>query len=74
MKHAYKVGCECKRCLREAARRAAQSYAGGSREALARARALLRRPARGKGSRRPVPGSAEWAETRGDDLGDSPDY
>ena len=24
--------------------------------------------------RRPVPFSAEWCETRGDDLGESPDY
>lgn len=33
------------------------------------------RKARRQGSsRRPVVGSAEWAETRGDDLGESPDY
>lgn len=33
-----------------------------------------RRKAHKPVERRPEPGSAEWAETRGDDLGESPDY
>ncbi len=36
--------------------------------------ARLRKRSRRKPQRRPVYGSAEWAETRGDDLGESGDW
>jgi hypothetical protein len=71
MKHSYIAGsgCSCNRCSRERARRDAQRNAsprdGFSRPNMNRLR---------KRERRPVPGSQEWAETRGDDLGESPDY
>ena len=69
MKHSYSVTCQCPRCTRERARRAAQVR----RDDLnTRHRAFYDQPVRQ--SRRPVPGSQEWAETRGDDLGESPDY
>jgi hypothetical protein len=42
-------------------------------EYLAR-EARKRRKPRKLQTRQPTPGSAEWAETRGDDLGESPDY
>ena len=80
MKHSYRVECECHRCAGERGRRAAQSannpqHAQRAAEmrrsqAIRRERLALRR----KGPRRPVVGSQEWAETRGDDLGESPDY
>lgn len=38
MKHSYSVTCECKRCLRERARREAQSTVSPARSIRARAR------------------------------------
>lgn len=67
MKHPYKVGCTCGRCTKEAARREAQ----GRRDNLnAGNRRFYQQPIRrrARGSRRPIVGSAEWAETRGDDI------
>jgi hypothetical protein len=81
MKHSYSAGCDCPRCQKERARRTVQAQAenlrsGGtryaSREGIARARIAMRRRPKPH-SRTPVPGSQEWAETRGDDLGLSPD-
>ena len=69
MKHPYALGCDCKRCAREAVRRDAQSR----RDALnADNRRFYAQPVRKV--RTPVPGSQEWAETRGDNLGYSGDY
>ena len=64
-----------------AARVAARAAVGDTRTAhdrrlavyLAEARAKVGRR-RKSSTRRPVWGSQEWAETRGDDLGESPDY
>lgn len=68
MKHAYTVDCDCKRCTREAVRRDKQSQQNfGLR---LQSNGFTTRTAR-KGSRRPLVGSQEWAETRGDDI---PDY
>ena len=77
MKHSYVVGCECKRCIRECARRMRQATAESVKHpkvdtAAAKKHARWERERRCE--RRPVWGSAEWAETRGDDLGESPDY
>lgn len=59
---------------------AARLAAGDIRSARERryeteaAKAKAKRYRRRKSSRSPIVGSAEWAETRGDDLGESPDY
>jgi hypothetical protein len=66
MKHAYTVGCECKRCARELVRRSRQAE---NNPAAVRARFSRIRRTR----RQPIVGSQEWAETRGDDLGYSGD-
>lgn len=56
------------------ARQAERLAAGDTRTARERhadqqaATAKAKRRSRRKGSRTPVPGSAEWAETRGDDI------
>lgn len=65
MKHSYRADCDCKRCTNERARRDAQSRARIANKAWPSVRYRGRRaPAQ----RRPVPGSQEWAETRGDDI------
>lgn len=69
MKHAYKPDCTCTRCTREASRRNSQSRANTARKVWPAVRYRGR-----KVSKRPAPGSAEWAETYADDLGESPDY
>jgi hypothetical protein len=69
MKHSYRLDCDCARCVRERNRRISQAQARDTRHRSA----PHRRPQRRR-ERRPVPGSQEWAETRGDDLGESPDY
>lgn len=66
MKHPYKADCECKRCTRERERRNAQSLSDPRAAIVKHARRT-----RSQGSRSPVHGSQEWAETRGDDI-DSP--
>lgn len=75
MKHPYKADCGCARCTKERARRTQQSsddYAKfGSIGYSSRDRCLTRRSRRDWENRRPVWGSQEWAETRGDDI-DSP--
>lgn len=74
MKHSYDADCGCPRCEKERKRRATQSnqdfIADSHRTAMHH---LFRRQnsINSKGSRRPIPGSQEWAETRGDDI-DSP--
>lgn len=70
MKHSYREGCLCVRCERELKRRTAQSAADPRRQT----QPPKRRRKKPTPERRPVVGSAEWAETRGDDLGESPDY
>lgn len=68
-RHPYDPACDCPRCTRESVRRTAQGASDPRR--------FNRPPARRRqkaDSRRPIVGSAEWAETRGDDLGESPDY
>ena len=67
VKHAYTVGCECKRCAREAIRRKAQSVT----DYVPPVKLRRYKP---KNTGRVTWGSAEWAETRGDDLGYSGDY
>ncbi len=63
MKHPYSNTCECHRCTRERTRREHQS---------ATTPHLTHRSSRPRlKTRRPVWGSQEWAETRGDDI-DSP--
>lgn len=73
MKHSYNEACHCPRCERERSRRARQSQ----QDADTHADPWLRRDPRYQGrkrqTRRPRVGSQEWAETRGDDLGESPD-
>lgn len=69
MKHSYRAECGCERCTKELARRTAQSAA-----AFRANPRPLKRASQRPSTRRPTPGSAEWAETRGDDLGESPDY
>ncbi len=73
MKHAYATGCSCARCARERTRRGVQSNAAPIDFGKVR-RGIAAERRRQRGSRSPAPGSAEWAETRGDDLGASPDY
>lgn len=63
MKHSYTVGCDCQRCTKELTRRTAQS-ASDPRRLQQVKRKRTRKPA----TRKPVHGSAEWAETRGDDF------
>jgi hypothetical protein len=72
MKHAYEMTCKCARCGRERVRRGAQGNTDprrvvNGRRLLDAAQAKARRALR-RGSRRPAFGSAEWAETRGDDV------
>lgn len=75
MKHSYTVGCACQRCTRERTRRTAQSSADFARNPQRRSDALKAARKRVRTfERRPIVGSAEWAETRGDDLDESPDY
>lgn len=64
MKHSYIIGCGCERCTKECARRSAQSAADIALHPPVIKRTRRRRVA----SRRPVWGSQEWAETRGDDI------
>lgn len=59
MKHSYDATCNCARCDKESNRRRRQALNDG------RAR-FYAQPVRR--SRRPVHGSQEWAETRGDDI------
>lgn len=74
MKHSYLATCDCARCAKERARREGQAQANPQRmwDALAKSAASMRRKPRG--TRKPAWGTAEWAETRGDDLPESPDY
>jgi hypothetical protein len=74
MKHSYDVACECSRCSKERARRDAQSLANAGRTPIYGPGRRYRLNGQRKETRRPVWGSQEWAETRGDDLGESPDY
>ena len=70
MKHSYQFDCACNRCGKEHERRTRQRVLGH----LSPASWRKPRQKRGKGSRSPIVGSAEWAETHGDDLGYSGDY
>ncbi len=85
-KHPYATTCDCPRCTRERARRTIQSASdprtvtGRFRtrrfpapQRLYRAHNYLTQAQAVERMRRPVPGSQEWAETRGDDLGPSED-
>lgn len=70
MKHPYKEGCDCRRCAKELTRRTAQSANDFTHDVHRRtAHHHFRR--QNSINRRPVVGSQEWAETRGDDI-DSP--
>lgn len=71
MKHPYDPTCTCHRCTREHGRRNSQAKADHARKVWP---AVRYRGRRAPATRRPTPGSQEWAETRGDDLGESPDY
>mgnify|MGYP001561241254 CR=1 FL=1 len=71
MKHSYQLGCPCARCTRECVRRTKQ--AANDPQRFNQRKRLYARP-RPMPTRQPVIGTQEWAETRGDDLGDSPDY
>ena len=75
MKHPYRLDCDCSRCSKERARRDNQSKQNiavrGIHAALIRSERNHRRRT---SECKPAFGSAEWAETRGDDLGESPDY
>lgn len=68
MKHSYRADCDCKRCARERKRRAARAALNDG------IRRLYAQRSRKPRDRRPAPGSQQWAETRGDDIGESPDY
>lgn len=70
MKHAYSVSCSCPRCIRERNRRERQMLNDGNKRFYRQPVRFAARPA----TRKPTPGSAEWAETRSDDLGESSDY
>ena len=61
-KHAYTSNCACKRCERERTRRLRERNYHATRRLD---------PQR---EQRAPWGSQEWAETRGDDLGESPDF
>lgn len=65
-KHGYNVACDCARCLKERARRSAQSLTNPQHRVPVKACRSA--------SRKPTWGTQEWAETRGDDLGESNDY
>jgi hypothetical protein len=67
MKHSYQPACTCDRCTRERNRRTAQGTAERARHPQPPPRTRTKRTT----TRRPIPGSQEWAETRGDDLGES---
>jgi hypothetical protein len=69
-RHPFDTDCNCARCLKELRRRTAQS----ARDPRTLTHATRKRFARIRETRRPIVGSAEWAETRGDDLGYSGDY
>lgn len=74
MKHPYNAACTCKRCLKESKRRIDQSNSDRANDPTRRTmhHATRRQNSKvSKESRRPVHGSQEWAETRGDDI-DSP--
>lgn len=72
MKHSYQMACDCARCLKERERRSAQS--AGDRRNRPMPEVRRRRRVRTE-TRRPVAGSQEWAETRGDDIdSESGDY
>lgn len=73
MKHPYRPECQCDRCQAEKARRTSQARANHVRHSWPAIRYRGRRTTR-PSTRRPTPGSQEWAETRGDDLDESPDY
>lgn len=64
MKHSYDSNCGCRRCTKERARRDMQSRQDAIGDAHRTAVHHLTRLR----SRRPIPGSQEWAETRGDDI------
>jgi len=77
MKHSYRPECQCERCGKERTRRASQSATDAAHDPHRRTmhHTMRRQNSQArKATRRPVPGSQEWAETRGDDLGESPDY
>jgi hypothetical protein len=67
MKHPYRPECACARCEKEKARRTAQGQAINPYH-VRQVRQAKRQ------TRRPAVGSQEWAESRGDDLGESGDY
>lgn len=64
MKHPYRDTCDCTRCHKERERRTAQATADPRRLQQVARKRRARKPI----TRRPVPGSQEWAETRGDDI------
>jgi hypothetical protein len=69
-KHPYNPACVCSRCAKERLRRDAQSRRPD--ELNSGHRRFYQQPIRRRRvtTRRPTPGSQEWAETRGDDLHD----
>jgi hypothetical protein len=71
MKHPYQATCDCPRCVKERARRTIQS-ATDPRTRTITGRFKVRR-SNIREVERPTPGSQAWAETRGDDLGESED-
>lgn len=73
MKHPYALDCPCARCTKERARRSAQADRPHRPYCDCPQCFRPRRRVRAQGTRRPTPGSQAWAETRADDLGDSPD-
>lgn len=74
MKHSYRAECECSRCTKERTRRDKQGM-GRAISNATRLGKVAKQMARSRTqTRRPIVGSQEWAETRGDDLGESPDY
>ncbi len=66
MKHSYRPDCACDHCMKERERRTAQA-AHDPRRAYQERQKRARRTPRTT-SRKPAYGSAEWAETRGDDI------
>lgn len=62
-KHPYELACTCVRCIKERERRTAQSVTD-PRHAHPARKPRTRRTS----TRRPVAGTQEWAETRGDDI------
>jgi hypothetical protein len=72
MKHSYRADCDCTRCTNERTRRSGQAHADTARRSWP---AVRYRGRRASVTRRPTPGSQEWAETRGDDIdSESGDY